>query len=238
VNENQKEYPVVDPAAAFVAYEERAGRRSYIRLAGLADQTRTTLCDDCGIPADFIDSDRLLIVAKGQVNSISLLNVRTRRIEPVLSRPDLSLGEPSHSPAAPFLAFDAVVGAARSQIFTVRVSDEWSPVSEWEPVTAEEHWSDKPRWSDDGRTLFFLSNMDGHSCLWSRAFDPATGRAFGPARHVWGFHDFQRSPDFLATNAFNISVAGGALYMNPADASEALVMGTFKSHFFDLPPAR
>jgi dipeptidyl aminopeptidase/acylaminoacyl peptidase len=61
------------------------------------------------------------------------------------------------------------------------------------PVTAGTSYDDKPRWAPDGRTLYFISNRDGHSNVWGQRFDPDAGLAVGPAFRVTSFHEGRQS---------------------------------------------
>ena len=56
-------------------------------------------------------------------------------------------------------------------------------------------FDDKPRWSPDGRTLYFVSNRDGHPEVWGRHFDSLTGRPVGELFRVTAFAG---GPEFLS----------------------------------------
>ena len=60
--------------------------------------------------------------------------------------------------------------------------DEWISISNTDSEDRE------PTWSVDGRRLFFLSNRDGHWCIWARDVDPETGRPVGDEVSIAHFH--------------------------------------------------
>jgi len=61
------------------------------------------------------------------------------------------------------------------------------PERSWIPVT-EERDDDWANWSPDGKTLYFTSARDGHTCLWAQRLDAGTHRPLGEAFAVQHFH--------------------------------------------------
>jgi eukaryotic-like serine/threonine-protein kinase len=50
-------------------------------------------------------------------------------------------------------------------------------------------WDDKPRWSPNGTLLYFVSDRDGHLCLWAQRLDGKSKRPLGTPFAVWHFHN-------------------------------------------------
>jgi Tol biopolymer transport system component len=61
------------------------------------------------------------------------------------------------------------------------------PEDAWIKITEEgpEDWAN---WSPDGRTLYFTSERDGHTCLWGQHLDANSHRPVGEAFAVQHFH--------------------------------------------------
>src|SRR5262249_29636170 len=61
------------------------------------------------------------------------------------------------------------------------------PESAWITVTQSEvvDWAN---WSPDGKTLYFTSSRDGHSCLWGQRLDASSHRPVGEPFAVQHFH--------------------------------------------------
>jgi hypothetical protein len=45
-----------------------------------------------------------------------------------------------------------------------------------------------PVWSSDGGLLYYLSDRDGHTCVWAQRLDPATKRPLGAPFSVYHLH--------------------------------------------------
>jgi Tol biopolymer transport system component len=65
--------------------------------------------------------------------------------------------------------------------------NQWIKIAEAGP----EDWAN---WSPDGKTLYFTSNRDEHSCLWAQKIDPVSHRPIGEAfaaLHLHGNQNYQ-----------------------------------------------
>jgi hypothetical protein len=63
--------------------------------------------------------------------------------------------------------------------------------SEWVSVTDGTYADDKPQFSPDGKTLYFVSERDGHLCIWAQHLDPGTKHPSGGPFVVQHFHNAQ-----------------------------------------------
>jgi Tol biopolymer transport system component len=61
------------------------------------------------------------------------------------------------------------------------------PESAWITITqaGAQDWAN---WSPDGKTLYFTSSRDGHSCLWGQRLEAGSHRPLGEAFAVQRFH--------------------------------------------------
>ncbi|MCP5113883.1 MAG: hypothetical protein GY953_23875, partial [bacterium] len=63
----------------------------------------------------------------------------------------------------------------------------------------------------DGNLLYFLSDRDGHRCIYAQPLDAKTKKPMGPPIDVAHFHQFRRSLRYGWTIDLKISVAADKL---------------------------
>jgi Tol biopolymer transport system component/DNA-binding winged helix-turn-helix (wHTH) protein len=80
------------------------------------------------------------------------------------------------SPDGRWIVFEAVAKTPKleSALYVIPVAG-----GTWTRITDGRHWDDKPRWSPDGRTIYFISGIDGFFNVWGIRFDPTTGKPVG-----------------------------------------------------------
>jgi Tol biopolymer transport system component/DNA-binding winged helix-turn-helix (wHTH) protein len=117
-----------------------------------------------------------------------------REMHVVSSRERFALFQQRFSPDGHWVSFIAVPSEDRSTSTIYLVPRGGGP---WLPVTDGRAYDDKPRWSPDGRTLYFISNRDGHFNVWGRHVDSATGQTVGGVFRVSAFSrsDLRLAPD-------------------------------------------
>ena len=100
------------------------------------------------------------------------------RMRKVRSEPDANLWAPRLSPDGRWVCFlkQDPNETASSVLYVAPASGE----GEATRITDEGAWVDKPRWSPDGRTLYFISNLNSYFLnVYGVAFDPEQGRPVG-----------------------------------------------------------
>jgi Tol biopolymer transport system component len=117
-----------------------------------------------------------------------------RQMHVVSSRDGFALFQERFSPDGRWVSFIALPSDDRSTSTIYLVSRDGGP---WLPITSGQAYDDKPRWSPDGRTLYFISNRDGHFNVWGRHLRPSTGQTVGAAFRVSAFNrsDLRLAPD-------------------------------------------
>jgi hypothetical protein len=125
---------------------------------------------------------------RGQPYQIDMLDVASHRRTPLFKHPVYNLLYGHFSPDGRWVSFTVRVQPNRSRIVIAPV-DEPKPVPEsaWIKITEEgaEDWAD---WSPDGRTLYFTSERDGHTCLWGQRIEVNSHRPSGEAFVIKHFH--------------------------------------------------
>jgi len=144
----------------------------------------------------------------------------------ILRVPDGTVQDAVWSPESRFLLFTVLKPGSDGQIYAARfLPGEDAPDGHWIAITRETYSSRTPRWSGDGKTIFYLSKVDGFWCIWGQHFDPVMGRAVGSPFAVYHFHDFKFSPDGLSAEHFNIAAAGDSLYLNVLQTRGTIWLG-------------
>ncbi len=104
-----------------------------------------------------------------------------------------------------------------SRLFVARIEGE-TPVPErdWVEVSVGESMFDKCRWAANGALIYYVSNMDGFSCIWAQRLDPDTKRPVGEPLAAYHSHDPRRSIFNVDLGSQEISVARDKIVFNMA----------------------
>ncbi len=158
-----------------------------------------------------LDKSRLLF--NGLDDQVHSLDVKSGRDKLFLNKAGMYLFQTKFSPDDQWIAVEGAIepdeGRWQSQIFLVPVED-GAPASpdRW---TAIDHrpngWDDKPRWSPNGNLLYFISDRDGHLCLWAQRLANRAKALAGTPFPVYHFHHARRSMANLDTGILEIGVA-------------------------------
>ena len=141
--------------------------------------------------------------------AVTAVDRKSRKATRVLADPERSLWQAHPSPDGRWVTFNAV-GNNQSRIYIAPFRLASVPANEWIPLTDGDSWDDKPRLSSDGRILFFLSDRDGHRCLWRQPLKPDM-HPNGPPEPVYHFHSSR--PSFLAVDLNNLELTVGPRYL-------------------------
>jgi serine/threonine protein kinase len=180
-------YPVINASGSKVAFSvyEKDGRDVYVSAPG---GTPEKLCEGCLRATDWSRDEKSLLVFGGDPYQINLLDLASHQQTPLLtlSKHDVLYGR--FSPDNHWISFTVRTGPDRGYIAIAPV-DGPKPVPEraWIKI-AEARAQDWANWSPDGRTLYFTSNRDGHSCLWGQRLAAGSHRPVGNPFPVQHFH--------------------------------------------------
>lgn len=203
------------------------------------DGIRQKLCEDCGFMSDWSPSGKLLVgfgssTASRVPDSVddlgtTLTDLKSRRSR-VLFRTNWANAR--FSPNEKWLAFHRNAKNFIRQVFIAPIPAEGEvDESQLIPITDGSHNSFRPDWSSDGKLIFYGSDRDGYSCIYSQPLDPDTKRPSGPVREVYHSHDARlsmaaiRNPAYLGLSvaqdkiAFTMAeITGDIWIMEPRDA--------------------
>jgi serine/threonine protein kinase/Tol biopolymer transport system component len=143
------------------------------------------ICGDC-IVRSFFTNPKDAIIQYG--NTLVRQDLAAGSRTPLFTPSDGTVRDASLSPDDRWLAILLVKPAGGRTIYAAPVSGK--AVSERESTLLVEgtSYEDSPRWSADGRLIYFISERDGHSCIWAQRLDPVTKRPSGSPFAVHHVH--------------------------------------------------
>ena len=97
------------------------------------------------------------------------------------------------------------------------------PDDQWVQVTDGSDSVNTARWSPDGNLIYFVSNRDGHRCIWAQPLSPGTRRPEGQPGAVCHLHPPGPSLDHLSDEVVTFDISTNKL---------TLVLGEFTSTLF------
>jgi Tol biopolymer transport system component len=180
-------YPVISGSGERIGYSvyEKGARSVYVSTRG---DTPEKVCEGCLRATDWSRDERNLLVFSGNPYKISILETASRRQTVVLQHATHQLLYARCSPDERWLSFTERVQPNRSRIVIAPIDANLPvPESAWIPISDAglEDWAS---WSPDGRTLYFTSDRDGHSCLWGQRLDVESHRPAGTPFAVQHLH--------------------------------------------------
>jgi hypothetical protein len=124
----------------------------------------------------------------GNPYQIDMLDVASHRRTPLFIHSVYNLLYGHFSPDGRWVSFTVRVQPNHSRIVIAPVDGPRPvPESAWIKITEEgaEDWAD---WSPDGKTLYFTSGRDGHTCLWGQQIEVNSHKPSGAAFAIKHFH--------------------------------------------------
>ncbi len=226
----QKAFVLVSPDGRRAAYQVLEGRNIAIYLEDFAGGGKPRrICDDCGSPTGWNDAGTHILYTTGtRLNGIGLLEVATGEHHTLLNHPSYGLHGARFLVDARgngWMALYADTGTRTRQVFAVPVKAFGTAAyQDWIAVTDGAHWDLSPAWAPDGRAIFFVSQRDGHSCIWAQALDPNSHRPQGDPAPVHHFHSPGRSlmESIRNRGADTLWVAGGRIFFSLDNTASSL----------------
>lgn len=214
-------HPLISPDGRFAAYRTVEDHRQVIYREDVSLGDIRRVCADCGSPESWVAQGEKLIYQTGGVPAcLGLLDIASGHYRDWITHPSYSLygGKALLSPAGDgWVAFYADNGLRTRQIFMVEVH-QFQPAAaqQWTAITDGANWDVDPAWSADGNRLYFLSQRDGHRCIWAQALDPRTKRPAGQPVPVRHFHSATQTLLHSRPNrgAVGLSAVRGRLFFS------------------------
>lgn len=201
-----RRYAEISPSGRMIAFSSFENEKRVMYISAL-NGAPEKVCDTCFRATDWSNDEKTLLVFEGNPYRISLLDIATRRITPILREANRHLLYARFSPDNGWISFTERVDPDHARIVIAPLRGmEPIPETAWIRIT-EEGLEDWANWSPDGNTLYFTSTRDGHTCLWAQRLDPETHKPAGDAFAVQHLHAR------LSYQQGGWSAAGGRLAM-------------------------
>jgi Tol biopolymer transport system component/predicted Ser/Thr protein kinase len=169
--------PVISPDGSLVAYRNIVSGQSVTLVAPTESLTGREICRDCQI-LDFYTGSKFALV-RTNPRRLEKLSLDTGDKTPVLELSNGTVLDAALSPDNRSLAFLSGRPDGRAAILNVPLGITAAAENEAILVAEDDRFLGSPKWSPDGNILYYLSNRDGHCCIWARHLDPATKNPVG-----------------------------------------------------------
>lgn len=184
----EQHYPVTNAAGDKIAFSvfEKDNRAVYVSAPGGPPER---VCEGCLRATDWSRDEKTLLVFVGDPYQVDALDIGSHQRTPILKHPHYNLLYARFSPDNRWVSYTVRTQPNRARI-AIAPLDGPKPIPESAWITiAEETPGDWANWSPDGKTVYFSSIRDGHSCLWGQRIEAASGRRVGEpfaALHLHG----------------------------------------------------
>lgn len=231
-NQASKYSPIIDDAGETIAFEASERNVPSVWVGNMSGTTRR-LCSECRNPTGWLSEPKAVLYSNTALSEVQMQPIDGEPPRTILSVPGESVRDAVWSPESEFILFTVSKPDSEGQIYAARFSPgAAAPDSHWIEISAAKDYSRKPQWSGDGKTIFYLSGLDGFWCIWGQHFNPALGRVVGPPFVVQHFHEAKFSPGGINASAVNMSAAGDSLYLNVLETGGTIWMGKVATSSF------
>ena len=204
---------VLDPRGATLAYQNRKGGATTAFVLHGRETTARELCEDCAVSCFLPGSGDAVIYYGPQ--RLARRDLATGAERDVLRLGTGSIRDVDAAAGDRWLA--VLWGRPDRTMGICAVPLRGSAVTERDfvPLVEGPGWLGCPRWSADGSRLYYLSNQDGHNCVWMRRVDRVTGRPIGEATPVFHLHRTDRI--LHPRGGWTIAVTADRIIFNAAE---------------------
>jgi serine/threonine protein kinase len=138
-------------------------------------------------------------------------DVTSNKGAPLQLHPKLTIHGVEFSPDRRWVAFH-IPGGVREPVYIARVqSGNAVPESEWIRVTNTLGKNQRPWWSSNGNLLYWISEMDGFTCVWAQRLEAVTKKPTGDPFAVLHFHESRHSLATVGLAVFGPAIASDRL---------------------------
>jgi serine/threonine protein kinase len=217
--------PVVDDTGSKVAFESWEGNHPSVFLS-VGGGTAKAICSECRVSAGWFNGTDGLFLGDSAMSKISLYNLKTGTLTPVLSAKKRFASQATWSQENQMLLFTASEDNSHYQVYAVRFPKDTAQASgDWIEITEPSTNAILPRWSDNGGRIYYLTDQNNAMCVWGRKFDQVSGKPYGAPFEARDFQGKKFSVEAIGRESLNMSVAQGQIYVNIAEISSSVSIG-------------
>jgi Tol biopolymer transport system component len=137
------------------------------------------LCDDCGHVALSWDAAKMLYVKEPEHKAFHLMDVASGHSTPLLSHPSEAFSTATFSPDGRWVAF-----ASNRQLMAAPVRDSRVEEKDWIHINSHAATYQWLKFSPSGEYLYYVSNEDGHVCIYAQRLSAAIQPSGAPVAIV------------------------------------------------------
>jgi Tol biopolymer transport system component len=214
--------PQISHDGTLIAYTALEAPDTYvpreIYVATLGSGPAHKLVDDAkGFISDWSWDNKRLLLNNLRDKDIDQVDVSSGRQSLFLRKAGYGLFQAKLSPdnrAVTLIGCDSHAPGTQCQVFIVPLKSDGNPeAGKWIAIDHSSPWDDKPRWSPNGNLIYFISDRDGHLCLWAQRVDRNSKQPNGAPFSVWHFHNSRLAMINIGTSPLEIDVARDKIVM-------------------------
>lgn len=199
-------YPEISKDGSFLATETIEPPKDIVRLLNSKDLALPRILG-AGHAWDWSrDNKQLLLSRNGP--AIQCLELVSGKEVFQIADPKYDLDQGKFAPGERFVAVGAIgKDGISSRVFIVPVGPNMHSAEDWIAIDHSSLWDDKARWSPDGNLLYFVSDRDGHLCLWAQRLNGKSKQPLLAPFPVWHFHNLAFGMQNVGVGVLDIDVA-------------------------------
>jgi Tol biopolymer transport system component len=215
------EQPRISPDGSQIVFSRPEKATAAVYLVGASGGNASRVVSDAGEVAGWSADGRSIIYDRGSHLHGHLLHLNPKKDDEFARHPVEDSFLESLSPDQNWVTL-----ICQGKLYIAAIAGGTAaPDDQWIQVTDGSDRVDRARWSPDGNLLYFISNRDGHRCIWAQHLAVDSRKPVGAAVAAYHFHDAGPSLDHLSPEVLSFDVSADKL---------VFALGEFNSTVFLL----